>query len=842
MPVDADVELLVDAAIEVPLDADVEVPVDAPPQPLPPAPPAARSLRRACPRGTRGRRGGEEKACDERRACDHRTELQQPPRCPKVNIRRPSEGIPGSDRAPWSNCHRLSSVVFVPVRVLVLVLVLVLALALGRVFALVEREREQRADEREDWADERGRGTTNDSRTARASRRFLPRMALRHTCVSDAKRGRSPTSTASLCATAGLMWMARLPSLAGAACPRRVRARPGRRLARAAPPATSRLPLDGATRAAAAFALALGWLEVGGAMLGFAHALGPVTVLGWTALGVVIAIACPLPAPRAAAGPRSGSRSRPSPSPGTPRWRSTRPGIATRWSTTSRCRARSRRRGDGCGRTTTSSRRSPSARSRRSRSCTRSAAGRTSIPGSTRASSGSPRRPRRRLAIYRPRGDARREGRAHFLPTSSCCSCPRSSRWAAPPTSSRPSCSRPRWRGPPRSPQRGDRGGDRRSGGGAGRALRGDGDQHYKYTGLVWAGRRRRRRSSSTRSAAIRRARGEAAGRAARFLGLSPARSAHRSTCATPSSRATFLPDGPRPLRQARLGRGARRGVLGRRCAATGAEEGIAPLRGGSPGLLRPRLPPRLRGIDRPGDWPRRRGGSVDLRPAGGGGGVARRPVALALAVIAGRRTPSRSPSRWCRPGTSSSSCRRSRPCSPSSSTASRAPRAGRRRRAALCAASLAWGAGGYAHLWTRQPTLAWLAGRLSIDDARAAMLPESYVPMRALEALVPPTGRVALVWMRGYTYYLRRPYVLDSVFEEWRIAGALEAAAGSAAFAGALAARRHAPARERAPAAPRRQRGHEPRAHRGAPEEVGSRPRGGERRGARPVGRRRAL
>ncbi len=107
--------------------------------------------------------------------------------------------------------------------------------------------------------------------------------------------------------------------------------------------------------------------------------------------------------------------------------------------------------------------------------------------------------------------------------------------------------------------------------------------------------------------------------------------------------------------------------------------------------------------------------------------------------------------------------------------------------RAGLCAAGLAWGAGGYAHLWSRQPTWAWLAGRLSVDDARAAMLPESYPPMRSLEALVPPSGRVYLLWMRGYAYYLRRPYRLDSVFEEWRLAEALDAAPDPAELARAL-------------------------------------------------------
>ncbi len=108
--------------------------------------------------------------------------------------------------------------------------------------------------------------------------------------------------------------------------------------------------------------------------------------------------------------------------------------------------------------------------------------------------------------------------------------------------------------------------------------------------------------------------------------------------------------------------------------------------------------------------------------------------------------------------------------------------------RAALCAASVAWGAGGYAHLWTRQPTWAWLSGRLDADAARTAMLPVSYPSMRALEALVPASARIQLVWMRGYTYYLRRAYRLDSVFEEWRLAEALEQAAEPGELARALA------------------------------------------------------
>jgi hypothetical protein len=90
-------------------------------------------------------------------------------------------------------------------------------------------------------------------------------------------------------------------------------------------------------------------------------------------------------------------------------------------------------------------------------------------------------------------------------------------------------------------------------------------------------------------------------------------------------------------------------------------------------------------------------------------------------------------------------------------------------------AASLAWGAGIYADLWTRQLTSAWLAGALDRDALLARLLPESYPALRAIGELVPPEGRVWLVWTRGYTYYLDRPYRLDSVFEGWRFEALVE-------------------------------------------------------------------
>lgn len=87
-----------------------------------------------------------------------------------------------------------------------------------------------------------------------------------------------------------------------------------------------------------------------------------------------------------------------------------------------------------------------------------------------------------------------------------------------------------------------------------------------------------------------------------------------------------------------------------------------------------------------------------------------------------------------------------------------------------LLTLALAWGAGPLASLWTRQQTTAWLSGHLDREALLAKLLPESYVPLKELDNLVRPTERVWLVWTRGYTYYLNRPYRLDSVFEAWRL------------------------------------------------------------------------
>ncbi len=106
---------------------------------------------------------------------------------------------------------------------------------------------------------------------------------------------------------------------------------------------------------------------------------------------------------------------------------------------------------------------------------------------------------------------------------------------------------------------------------------------------------------------------------------------------------------------------------------------------------------------------------------------------------------------------------------------------------AASMALSLCWGAGLYATLWRRQHTSEQLAGTLDRDGLLTRLLPESYPVLRELDEHVPPSGKVWLVWTRGYTYYLDRAYRLDSVFEGWRFEGLLERAEDPASFAAAL-------------------------------------------------------
>jgi hypothetical protein len=117
------------------------------------------------------------------------------------------------------------------------------------------------------------------------------------------------------------------------------------------------------------------------------------------------------------------------------------------------------------------------------------------------------------------------------------------------------------------------------------------------------------------------------------------------------------------------------------------------------------------------------------------------------------------------------------------------APRVG----AGLLVASAAWGAPLYATVWNRQLTTAWLgvtgAGPLDRDALLARVLPQSYEALRGVDALVPPDGRVWLVWTRAYTYYLTRPYRLDCVFEGWRFEALVDSAPDAVAFVASLRA-----------------------------------------------------
>jgi hypothetical protein len=110
---------------------------------------------------------------------------------------------------------------------------------------------------------------------------------------------------------------------------------------------------------------------------------------------------------------------------------------------------------------------------------------------------------------------------------------------------------------------------------------------------------------------------------------------------------------------------------------------------------------------------------------------------------------------------------------------------------AALLALSVAWTAPLAAGLWRRQETTAWLSGATDREALLGRLLPESYPVYRELPALVPPGETVWLVWMRGYTYYLDRPYRLDAFLEGWRLEALLEAAASPRAAAAALARER---------------------------------------------------
>ena len=83
--------------------------------------------------------------------------------------------------------------------------------------------------------------------------------------------------------------------------------------------------------------------------------------------------------------------------------------------------------------------------------------------------------------------------------------------------------------------------------------------------------------------------------------------------------------------------------------------------------------------------------------------------------------------------------------------------------------------------LVNRQHTQAWLSGTLTEDQLLERMLPESYLPHRALETHIPEDGKVWLIWNRAYTYYIRRDHRIDVVFEAWRLEQLLDEASSQA-------------------------------------------------------------
>ncbi len=106
-----------------------------------------------------------------------------------------------------------------------------------------------------------------------------------------------------------------------------------------------------------------------------------------------------------------------------------------------------------------------------------------------------------------------------------------------------------------------------------------------------------------------------------------------------------------------------------------------------------------------------------------------------------------------------------------------------------VVSAALAWAVPDGWSWWERQGTSLWVTGKLSSDQALSVLLRDTFPIERELESVVPPGGKVWLVWMHNYTYYLRRPWRADQIFEDERFSNALDASDTPAAFARKLAA-----------------------------------------------------
>jgi len=108
----------------------------------------------------------------------------------------------------------------------------------------------------------------------------------------------------------------------------------------------------------------------------------------------------------------------------------------------------------------------------------------------------------------------------------------------------------------------------------------------------------------------------------------------------------------------------------------------------------------------------------------------------------------------------------------------------------ALVLSALAWAAPAEAARWNYQNTSEWLSGKLDSNALLSLMLPDTYPIEREAEKIVSPGGKIWLVWMHNYTYYLRRPWIADQIFEDYRFSALIEESADPQAFRRALEAR----------------------------------------------------
>jgi hypothetical protein len=106
---------------------------------------------------------------------------------------------------------------------------------------------------------------------------------------------------------------------------------------------------------------------------------------------------------------------------------------------------------------------------------------------------------------------------------------------------------------------------------------------------------------------------------------------------------------------------------------------------------------------------------------------------------------------------------------------------------AAALLLSAAWTVDLERQVWDRQQTSPWILGQLSEREVATALMPDSYGIFDEVHSLVPPDGRIWLLWMRNKTYYLERDFRVDCIFEAWRFEELLEDHEDPAALGAAL-------------------------------------------------------